>query len=381
MEGAFRMRRSMTIARKAIYFGLLALAIAAMVWVVRKRSDSDLPKSAERPAPGGGNAMPVYTAKVEPRLLQERVTATGSVTADESVDLVSEIAGKVVKLGFEEGAPVKRGDLLVQLDDAELSAQLARAESRLELAKAQAERQRQLVTAGGTSQADLDAAESEVSVLRAEVELARAQLAKTRIAAPFDGVAGLRYVSVGANITPNTRIATLQKLDTIKVEFSIAERHLGRVQPEAEVTIRLTGLDEPFRGKLYATEPRIDAATRTLRLRARAENPGGRALPGGFATVELPLREIPDALMVPADAIIPGLNEQQVYVIENGRAQPRKVQTGLRLAREVQIVSGLEPNATVITSGQLQLRPGMPVRAVDRPGTVNTGSGELAATR
>ena len=371
----------MTIARKAVYFGLLALAIAAMVWVVRKRSDSDSPKAAERVTTGGGNAMPVYTAKVAPRLLQERVTATGSVTADESVDLVSEIAGKVVKLGFEEGAPVKRGDVLVQLDDAELSAQLARAESRLELAKAQAERQRQLVTAGGTSQADLDAAESEVSVLRAEVELARAQLAKTRIAAPFDGVAGLRYVSVGANITPNTRIATLQKLDTIKVEFSIAERHLGRVQPEAEVTIRLTGLDEPFRGKLYATEPRIDAGTRTLRLRARAENPGGRALPGGFATVELPLREIPNALMVPADAIIPGLNEQQVYVIENGRAQPRKVQTGLRLAREVQIISGLEPNATVITSGQLQLRPGMPVMAVDRPGAVNTDSGELAATR
>lgn len=374
----------MTRARKAIYFGLLLLAVAAIVGVARWRSNSDAPKAPQRGAAsmgGSGNAMPVYTAKVEPRLLHERVTATGSVTADESVDLVSEIAGKVMKLGFEEGAPVKKGDLLVQLDDAELSAQLARAESRLELAKAQAERQRQLVTAGGTSQADLDAAESEVSVLRAEVELARAQLAKTRILAPFDGVAGLRYVSVGANITPNTRIATLQKLDTIKIEFSIAERHLGRVQPEAEVTIRLTGLDEPFRGKLYATEPRIDASTRTLRLRARAENPGGRALPGGFATVELPLREIPNALMVPADAIIPGLNEQQVYIIENGKAQPRKVQIGLRLAREVQIVSGLEPNATVITSGQLQLRPGMPVRPVDRPGTVNTESGELTATR
>ena len=323
--------------------------------------------------------MPVYTARVEPRSLQERVTATGTVTADEAVDLVSEIAGKVVTLGFEEGAPVKRGDLLVQLYDAELAAQVERAQSRLELALAQAERQKQLAAAGGTSRADLDAAESEAMVLRAEVELAKAQLAKTSIRAPFDGIVGLRYVSVGANITPSSRIATLQKLDTIKVEFSIAERYLGRVQPDAEVTIRLTGLEEPFKGRLYATEPRIDEATRSLRLRARAENPGGRALPGGFATIELGLREIPNALLVPADAIIPGLNEQQLYVLENGRAQPRKVQTGLRLAREVQILDGLEPNAVVITSGQLQLRPGMPVNAVERPGTAEQAAEKVAA--
>jgi RND family efflux transporter, MFP subunit len=365
--------------RKAIYFGLLAVAIAGAVWLAKRRGEERPdPRATAKSDPTGG-AMPVYTAQVQPRALQELVTATGTVTADEAIELVSEIAGKIVKLEFEEGSPVKRGDLLVQLYDAELAAQVERAQSRLELALAQAERQKQLAAAGGTSQADLDAAESEAMVLRAEVELAKAQLAKTQIRAPFDGVVGLRYVSVGANITPNTRIATLQKLDTVKVEFSIAERYLGRVQPNAEVTIRLTGLEEAFKGRLYAIEPRIDEATRTLRLRARAENPGGRALPGGFATVELTLREIPNALLVPADAIIPGLNEQQVYVLEDGRAQPRKVQTGLRLAREVQILSGLESNAVVITSGQLQLRPGMPVVAVERPGTVEAKIEDLTA--
>lgn len=353
--------------RKILLVALVLLGGAVVVAVIRRQ-----PTEVAGPAPAQSAAnsapMPVYTARVVPRLLQERVTATGSVAADEAVELVSEIAGKVVGLAFEEGSRVRAGDVLVKLDDAELAAQLARAESRVALARAQAERQKQLVAAGGTSQAEVDAAESEVKVLQAEVELAGALLAKTEVRAPFDGVVGLRYVSVGANIKTDTRIATLQKLDTIKIEFSVAERHLDRIRTDAEVQISVTGLSEPFPGKIYAVEPRIDAATRTLRLRARAANPGGKAMPGGFATVDVPLQEIPNALMVPADAIISGLNEQQVYVFENGRAELRKVRTGVRLSREVQVVSGLEAGAEVITSGQLQLRPGVAVVRVERPG-------------
>jgi membrane fusion protein (multidrug efflux system) len=142
--------------------------------------------------------------------------------------------------------------------------------------------------------------------------------------------------------------------------------------------ISIAGLNQPFAGKVYAIEPRIDSATRTLRLRARADNPGGRALPGGFATVEMGLEEIPRALLVPATALVAGLNEQQVYVIEEGKAQPRKVQIGLRLAREVQIVSGLEPNAVVITSGQLQLRPGVSVEPTAAPGSMEAAPARSA---
>ncbi len=351
--------------RKIFLVALVLLAGAAVFAIFRSQSQRP---AVARAGEASAAALPVYTARIEPRLLQERVTATGSVAADESVELVSEIAGKVIAMAFDEGARVKRGDVLVKLDDAELAAQFTRAESRVRLARAQAERQNQLVTAGGTSQAEFDAAESEVKVLEAEVELARALLAKTEIRAPFDGVVGLRYVSVGANITPAARIATLQKIDTIKIEFSVAERYLDRIQPKAEVMIAVAGIRERFAGRIYAVEPRIDPATRTLRLRARAENPGGKALPGGFATVEMPLEEIPGALLVPADAIVSGLNEQQVYVLEDGRAQARTVQTGLRLAREVQILAGLEAGAVVITSGQLQLRPGVPVAPVVRPG-------------
>lgn len=363
---------------KRIFFVLLAVAVvAAGVVFLRGRAKTAPEPGRAAAVEGAAAALPVYTAKIEPRTLAERVTATGSVTADEAVEIVSEVAGKVVAISFEEGGRVRRGDVLLKIDDQELAAQLARAESRASLARAQAARQGQLLASGGTSQQEVDVARSEVQVLEAEAELVRAQLAKTEIRAPFDGIIGLRHVSIGAYLNPSTRVATLQKVDPIKVEFSVAERHLDRLELGAEVTVAVTGVAEPFVGTLYAIEPRIDPDTRTLRLRARAANPGGRVLPGGFATVELPLRTIPDALLVPASAIVAGLNEQTVYVLEDGRAQPRRVETGLRLAREVQIVRGLEPGEVVITSGQLQLRPGVPVQpAVPR----EDAAGETAKT-
>jgi membrane fusion protein (multidrug efflux system) len=354
--------------KRTIYILLVLTAIGVAFALNANRQDKGAETRAAAPAraPQGGAPLPVYTETIQPRLLTERITATGSIVADEAVELVSEVSGKVVSIAFEEGSAVKRGDLLLKINDEELAAQAARAESRVVLARAQAARQNQLVAAGGTSREALDAAESEVRVLESEATLARAQLAKTEIRAPFDGVIGLRYVSVGAYIDSAARIATLQKVDTIKIDFSIAERHLDRIQPGAQVEVSVAGVAERFTGAVYAIEPRIDPGTRTLRLRARSANPGGKVLPGGFATVEMALRTIPDALLVPADAIVSGLNNQRVYVLENGLAQERKVQTGLRLSREVQIVSGLEPGAIVITSGQLQLRPGVPVQAVKR---------------
>lgn len=359
--------------RKTLFIGLVAfVGLAAFVLIRKAASPSAAeagaaPATKSAPGRGDGAPLPVYTHQVVPRTLSERITATGSVYAEESVELVSELSGKAVWVAFEEGSRVTQGDVLLRLDDTELQAELARAESRIGLARTQAQRQVALAESGGTTRNSLDTAVSEVSVREAELALVKAQLAKTEIRAPFDGLVGLRYVSVGAFITPATRIATLQSIETIKVEFAVAERHLDRVKRDATVTVSIAGLNEPFAGKIYAIEPRIDVATRTLRLRARVENSGGRALPGGFATVEMELQEVPNALLVPATALVAGLNQQRVYVVEDGKAQPRQVQIGIRLAREVQILSGLEPNARVITSGQIQLRPGMAVEPVAPP--------------
>ncbi len=357
--------------RKSLTTGLLAAALLVAFLLVRNFTSSAEPDAAAVTPPaarGGGNGapLPVYTHEVQPRLLQERISATGTLTADEAVDLVSELSGKVVAIQFEEGTQVRKGDVLFKIDDTGLRAQLLQVESRVKLARAQSERQKQLGVGVGTTQEAFEIALSETRVLEAEAEVVRTQLAKSEIRAPFDGRIGLRYVSEGAFVTPTTRIAALQKFDPIKVEFSVAERHQDRLQRDARVSIAVAGLSGPFVGEIYAREPSIDLETRMLRLRARAPNPEGRALPGGFATVEVPLQEIPDAITVPADALIAGLNQQQVYVVEGGRAQPRTVELGLRLAREVQIVSGLKAGDIVITSGQLQLRPNMPVQPVAR---------------
>lgn len=362
-------------ARKLIFILLPIIAVAALLIGSRfmGRSGPERPAAGIPARPAQAAGVPVYTHRVMPRLLREEVTATGTVRAAESIELTSEITGKIVALSFHEGRPVKRGDLLVKLDDSELRAQLERAQHRVRLAAVQADRQRELLAGRGTSQQNFDAAVNEQRVLEAEANLIRAQLEKTELRAPFDGVIGLRYVSVGSFVDPSTRIATLQSLDELKVDFSISERHMARISSGAPVVIQVAGQSNPLEGQVYAIEPLIDATTRTIQIRARAENPGN-ILSGAFATVRLGLREIPDAMMVPTTAILPGLNQQTVFVMNGGRAESRQVQTGLRLAREVQITSGLEAGDIVITSGQLQLRPGDAVRAVER----TTPAAELA---
>jgi len=343
---------------------LLAAAVVAYTWFSGNRQPSG-PSPTAVPARQAGGALPVYTYKATPRLLQERVTATGTVLAEESIEVTVEVAGKVVAVAFEEGSPVSKGDVLIKINDSELQAGLARTVHRIELAKLQARRQQQLFDVQGTSRESLDAALNEQRVLEAEGDLIRAQLDKMQIRAPFDGIVGLRQVSEGGYLTPSSRIATLQDITTIKIEFAIAERHMGRIKPGAEVRFSVAGVPGSFPAKVYAIEPRIDLATRTIRIRARAANPGNTILPGAFASVDVLLGDIENALVVPASAIIPGLREKTLYVIENGQAQPRTVETGLRLDREIQILSGLEPGSVVITSGQLQLRPGLPVEPVD----------------
>jgi membrane fusion protein (multidrug efflux system) len=277
------------------------------------------------------------------------------------VDLRSEITGRVVQISFDEGRRVKAGDVLVKINDSELQAELRQTLARIDLARTQEKRQRQLVEGGGTTRELLDAAANETRVLEAEADLIRAQLEKTEIRAPFDGIIGLRFVSMGSYLTPTSTIATLHAIDELKVDFSISERHMDRVHAGTPVKFRVAGRPEEFSGEIYAVEPAVDVTTRTIQLRARAANPQQRLFPGAYASVEVQLDEIQDALLVPTTAIVPGLNQQALYVIEDGKAQRRTVETGLRLDREIQVVRGIEPNAVVITSGLLQLRPGMPV--------------------
>jgi membrane fusion protein (multidrug efflux system) len=243
-----------------------------------------------------------------------------------------------------------------------LRATLSRAQYRKQLAVLREKRIAQLLKQGVARQEEYDTALAELNVQDADIELTRAQIAKTEIRAPFDGIVGLRYVSDGAFITANTRVATLQRLDRLKIDFSLPEKYAGRIKPGSPVTFSVPGGEQRFKGEIYARDPRIDATTRTVLVRAWCENPGARLLPGASASVELVLSELGDAILVPSVAVMPGLDEFSVYVVGPGhKAERRAVEAGTRLESTVHILSGLRKGDVVITSGLQQLRPGQMV--------------------
>ena len=310
-------------------------------------------------------ALHVSAITLVPSPLTEKITATGTLRADEAVELQPETNGKIVSINFKEGTTVRRGELLIKLNDAELQATLQRTSSRRDLAEIKERRLAQLVASKSVNQQDYDAAASELSVQRAEVALVEAQLAKCEIRAPFDGVVGLRFVSEGAFVTPTIRVATLQRLSQLKIDFSVPEKYASRIRVGSAVTFRVDGGASSFKGEIFAVDPRIDGATRTVLIRALCPNPEGRLLPGAFANVEFTLAEVSDALLVPAGAVIPGLSEKNVFIAVEGKAVRRIVQTGVRTETSVQIIAGLAAGDVVITSGQQQLRAGQTVQIED----------------
>jgi membrane fusion protein (multidrug efflux system) len=298
---------------------------------------------------------------LRPRSLPEVVSSTGTLLPDEGVELQAEVSGRITSIDFMEGARVRKGDLLVKLNDADLRARHSAATQELELATRRERRSAELLGQNFVRQDEYDVALNAVRVREAEIELILAQIAKTEIRAPFDGIAGLRYVSEGAFVTAATQIATLQNVDTLKVEFSIAERYAGRVGLGSPVLFNVAGHEDEFVGRVYAHDPRIDPATRTLLIRALCPNEDGRLLPGGFANVKLTLAEFEDALLIPSIALIPDLDGAYVFVFNAGKAEHRRVVSGIRTDNHVQILSGLLAGDIVITSGLQQLRPGSSV--------------------
>jgi membrane fusion protein, multidrug efflux system len=321
-------------------------------------------RASEAPArPAGGGVYLVDVITIQPRPFRETLSATGTLLARESVLLQAERAGIVRAILFEEGEAVRAGEELVLMDDSELIAQLARAEAQLEFASAVEARDRQLFQSGlMLSEAEYERTRANLDVARAEKKLIEAQLAKTRIVAPFDGVAGLRQVSVGTYLTPGTTICTFQDLSSLRLDFSLSERYSHYLRSGQKVAFRIAGQRETFEAVIAAIEPGIEVATRSLRVRAVAPNEQMRLLPGSFAEVEVVLDEVHDAILIPPIALIPGLQRQTVLLHRDGRVEERRVQVGLRMADAVQVVEGLEPGEELITTGILQLRPGMAVQ-------------------
>ncbi len=317
-------------------------------------------------AQGPGRAVPVEAAKVEVGQLSDRVMAVGTVRSNESVVIRPEIAGRVVSINFEEGQRVRKGDLLVELDDSIYKAELVQAEAQLRLAQRNYNRVEELHAKQVATTRARDEAQSGLEVGTAAVALAQARLEKTVIKAPFSGVMGLRRVSVGAYITVGFDIVNLENIEPIKVDFRIAEKFLPAVRTGQTIEIGVDAYPgQSFEGKVYAIDPRINEEGRSVVIRALVPNEKLLLRPGLFARVTLIMNLKKNALTVPEQAIVPRGEEQYVYTIIDGKVRQKKVTIGTRRNGRVEIVEGLGTKDIVVTAGHLKIRDGVPVTVVN----------------
>ncbi|MBX2968747.1 MAG: efflux RND transporter periplasmic adaptor subunit [Cyclobacteriaceae bacterium] len=346
--------------KKKILTGVVVVGILFLLALPKLNLFSS--KDEQGPAAGSAQPkLPVEAIVLKPERLDNKLVITGSVLPNESLEIKSEISGKISRIHFREGKRVKRGDLLVEINDDELEAQLTKERHNKKLNEDNEFRQRKLLEKDAISQEEYDNALNRLNVTNADIRLLEAQWEKTKIRAPFDGTIGLRFVSEGAFINSSTVIATLYNLSPAKIEFAVPGRYSTQVQPGKKIFFTIENDARVLEGEVYAIEPQIDANTRTLRVRALADNTGNILLPGQFVRVELILQTIDNAILVPSEAVVPELSGHKVYLSKAGKATEVKVEIGLRTDRSVEIVTGLNQGDTLITTGMLQMRNGLDV--------------------
>ena len=243
-----------------------------------------------------------------------------------------------------------------------MQAQLARLEAQVPLAQDRVYRQSALLQRDAVSKEALEIVKTELATLNADIEQVKAHISMTELRAPFDGIIGLRQVSVGAYASPSTIVATLTSISPIKIEFSVSERYARDVKKGTRLSFNVDGYTTPFEAQVYATESSLDPETHNLTVRALYSNSDQMLMPGQYTGIRLKQKEITDAISVPAEAIVPEMGKNKVFVYRNGHAEPVDITIGLRTDTQVQVVEGLHSGDTILTSGTLQLRKGSAVK-------------------
>ena len=352
---------------KKVKWGIVILVGAGLIgWGIYSR----LPKAKEELAAAdkvmtgkqiNKRVLNVNAKIIKPQLLTDQIQISGSLMPDEEVDLSFETSGKIVEINFDEGTTVKKGQLLAKVNDRQLQAQLQRLVAQLKLAEDRVFRQNALLERDAVSKEAYEQVKTELATLNADIDLVKANIAMTELRAPFDGVIGLRQVSVGSYASPTTIVAKLTKIIPLKIEFSVPERYASQVKKGTNLNFELEGKLSSFPAKVYATESRIDQSTRTLTVRALYANSNGAILPGRYASIQLKKEEIPNAIAIPSESIVPEMGKDKVFLYKSGKAEPVEITAGIRTEAEVQVIKGLQMGDTIITSGTLQLRTGLPV--------------------
>ncbi len=336
---------------------ILALVITGLVIIKIKFFPLTTPQNMPQQQ---GKQQPVQVTAyvVKPQKLDNKIFISGTLRSNEEVTLMPEVAGKVTAIFFKEGSAVKKGDILVTINDVELQAQLKKLQLQEKLATEQEARQKKLLAINGISQEEYDIMLSRLNSAVADIEVLKAQIAKSRITAPFDGTIGLKNISEGSYVTPGTQIAAIQQTDPMKLDFYVPEKYASLVKVNSQLVFTTEATNEKYTAVVMAVEPKVDAATRTIQVRAKTDNKNGNLFSGSFVRIEFSLEQTEDALMIPTEAIIPILKGQKVFVSRGGKAEEVKVETGLRSENKVQILKGLAAGDTVIATGIMQLKVG-----------------------
>jgi membrane fusion protein (multidrug efflux system) len=295
------------------------------------------------------------------------ISAIGSLLSDESVQIATETNGRVAEITFKEGDTVAAGAVLIKLDDSLNRTAAEDATARLALAKANFERATTLRKSGISAQSTLDTATSELGVAQSALDLINTQEQKLTIEAPFPGVLGFRTVSPGAYVTAGTALVNLEKIDRLKVNFSVSELYLQRLSKGQKIAVHADALPGvEFEGTIYAIDPAIDVNGLAIKVRATLDNSEGKLRPGLLARIIIkgPAR---DAVTIPESALVPRGNDVLVYRNDKGKALETKVVAGRRENGFVEILEGVQAGQSIVTAGQQRLRDGADIEIVPSP--------------
>lgn len=321
--------------------------------------------------PGGGGppAMPVEAAAARTDTVVDAILATGQIEALQSIELRPDIEGRLAQILVREGAEVARGAPLFKVDDAELKAQVDRAEADRDLARQSLGRTRDLLAQKASSQAELERAEATARSNEAQLQLLKVRLERTVVQAPFGGVVGQRFVSLGDYVTTDTRLASLQTISPQRAAFQVPERYADQLKRGQQVTFRVAALrDKEFAGRVDFVDPVVQLPARTITVKALVANPRRELQAGMFIEARLATAVRPRAVIVPEDAVLPIQGNTYAWVVNGGKATRRQIELGVRTPGFVEVKSGIESGEQVVVGGQERLSEGAPaaVKLVDR---------------
>lgn len=347
---------------KNLVYALLIIGLGGFIAyrvVSNKSKNDDSKKSGDKNSPTTVTGIVVKTTTFDNNL-----SLSGSIEANEQIEIHSEVSGIVEGIYFTEGTYVNKGQVLFKVNDIELKAQLRQALTKEGLAAENERRAKLLLQKEAISQEEFDVANADYASMKAQTQLIKAQIAKTAVKAPFSGKIGLRTISPGTYITPTVLVAKLVNTTKLKITFSIPEKYASQVKSGSVIEFTVSGSDKVYTAKIYAIEPEVEVATRTLQVRAIADNTDGKLFPGTFADVKLPLNIIKDAIVVPTEAIIPAQNGKKVYISDMGKAKEVMVDATTRTDSSILILSGLKAGDTLITSGVMSLKNEAPIKVI-----------------